>query len=147
MNFKLLSLVLGVTALEFNTPLMGGKKTTKLDEGQAKKIEEALALTDKYKSENEELKALAEKMKASQEEIQQALTDALKSNNLDAQENMAASIEALGAQCKKYAESKNSHSFAPVQGSDDDPREDDEPKLEGGYMDPNDDIYQTLKNL
>ncbi|MGV4536488.1 hypothetical protein [Ornithobacterium rhinotracheale] len=147
MKFKFLSLVLGVTALEFNTPLMGGKKTTKLDEEQAKKIEEALALTDQLKEENQALKALAEKMKASQEEIQQALTDALKSNNLDAQENMAASIESLGAQCKKYAESKNSHSFAPVQGSDDDPREEDEPKLEGGYMDPNDDIYQTLKNL
>ncbi|MGQ1928149.1 hypothetical protein [Ornithobacterium rhinotracheale] len=147
MKFKFLSLVLGVTALEFNTPLMGGKKTTKLDEEQAEKIEEALALTDKYKAENEALKAQAEKMKASQDEIQQALNDALKSNDLEAQESIVASITALGAQCKKYAESKNSHSFAPVQGSDDDPREEDEPKLEGGYMDPNDDIYQTLKNL
>lgn len=146
MKFKFLSLVLGVTALEFNTPLMGGKKTTKLDEEQAEKIEEALALTDQLKEENQALKAHAERMKTSLKEVRKALDDALKSNNLEWPKDIVSGITALGDQCKKYAESKNSHSFTPVQGSDDDPRE-DEPKLVGGYMNPDDDIYQSFKNL
>lgn len=142
MKYKLIKSALGVLDLSLQAGLFGGKPYVKFDEEQLDKIEKSLF--DNSATELQELKATQEQILKKQEALENAIGMALKINNIEPSGDSVKNIENLGMKCKEYGESQNRHPFIPTDGKDRDLSNED--AFIGGVVDPNDDIYKTLKN-
>ncbi len=141
---KKLLAVLGLQTFTFQSNFWGGGKAhVKLDEEQLKLIE--AALDEKGSGEEAQTIADLQEKVAGLEAAQEALTAAMNLNGIEAKEGqaMADAIADLGAKCKEYGDSKETHSAPPTNGKD---KGDDSGLIEG-FMDPNAEHNQLLTKL
>ncbi|MET3035835.1 hypothetical protein ABXT08_07030 [Chryseobacterium sp. NRRL B-14859] len=138
---KKLLAVLGLQAFTFHNNFWGsGEAHVKLDNKQLQLIEDALEnkATENPANEDaktlEDLQAQVSGFEANEAAVQEALTAALGLNGIEAAEGqtVAEAITALGAKCKEYGSSKNTHSFIHTNGVEKEPD-----GLIEGYFDPN----------
>ena len=138
---KLLA-VLGLQAFVFHNNFWGnGDAFVKLDNKQLEMIEAALEKEEPEAKEIEggetikDLQAKVSGFEATETEVQEALTAALTLNGLATTEgqSVAEAIATLGAKCKEYGDSKETHSIIKNDGLEK-PSGDG---LQNGYYDPN----------
>jgi hypothetical protein len=113
--------LLALTELETHSAFFGAKTPfVKLDEAQLDSIEQGLAKNDSsalqstIANQAETLLGLTATNNSAQEAANQAL--ALNAITLDAGASLADAFTALGAKCKEYGDSTNSHSTSKDDG-------------------------------
>ncbi|WP_313091898.1 hypothetical protein [Chryseobacterium flavum] len=139
---KKLLAVLGLQAFTFHNNFWGnGEAHVKLDNKQLQLIEDAL---EKNATENpanedaktlEDLQATISGLEANETAVQEALTAALNLNGIERKEgqSVAQAIADLGAKCKEYGDSKETHSIIKTTGVEK-PSGDG---IQNGFYDPN----------
>lgn len=121
---KKLTALLGLASITLhNSNIFGtGKNYAKFDEEQLQKIEDGLAKTGT----EEDAQTIADlqndilNFQNSETSVQEALTEALQLNGIDAVEgqSVAEAITALGAQCKQYGDAKATHTLPQNDGKE-----------------------------
>ncbi|MCO7352078.1 hypothetical protein NHN18_01070 [Riemerella anatipestifer] len=138
MKFKKLTALLCLSQITLHAGFLGNKKSfAKLDEDQLQTIEEALEEKD-----TSDLEQQLSDSQATIKNVENALEQALNIAGVEAGADMIASIVALGEKCKEYGESTNRHTFAKNTGVDE-----EADSLIEGYLDPNDEHNQLLKQI
>ena len=155
MKFQRIAMILGLSQLNLKAGMFGHKPFVKLDEGQLTELENALvensqedlqAQIENLTKEKLELENKNQQLIEEKEAVENALEQALNLNEIEAGESVEQSIEALAQKCKEYGSSQNRNTLPPTDGKDTDPSGEEE-KLIGGFMNPEDEIYQTLGKL
>lgn len=138
---KKLLAVLNLQAFTFHNNFWGsGEAHVKLDNKQLQLIEDALE-ENAENTENEDAKTLEDLqakvsgLEAKETAVQEALTAALNLNGIEAKEgqSVAQAIADLGAKCKEYGDSNETHSIIKTTGVEK-PSGDG---IQNGFYDPN----------
>lgn len=153
MKYQKLTAVLGLAQISLSRGALGlSTPTATFSEEDLEKVEQALAQGDAQAMEalQQEVATLKEELATAKEgqakaienvmAVEVAVSDALETAGLQAEEEITGSIALLGAKCKEYGNSKERHSFPDNNG-----KEENTDGLIEGYFDPNDEHNQYLK--
>ncbi len=146
MKYPLLVAILGLTEISLKAGFFGSKNFATFTEEQLDTIEGALEKQDTSVliTQIEHAKQDIAEHKERLEIIENAVTEALKLNELEAAEKIEESIRLLGTTCKEYGQKKSVHTLAKQDGKEANLEDNG---LIDGYLNPNDEHNKLLNEI